>query len=93
MRKTARNPYQSNHQSIITALLMTLDSATFVHQHILSLLTLQWVEIRPQIFIRILGLILNSYQLTLLYAPNTGYIAPIPITFSEFVDINIVLHL
>lgn len=45
----------------------------------LSLLSLGWIGIRPHIFVRIFALVFNSYQLTLLYAPNTGYIAPIPI--------------
>lgn len=60
---------------------MTLNSVMFAYQYILSLLSFKWLEIRPHIFVRIFALISNSYQLTLLYAPNTGYVAPIPITF------------
>lgn len=72
---------------------MTLNSVMFAYQYILSLLSLKWLKIRPRIFVRIFALISNSYQLTLLYAPNTGYVAPIPVTFFEYVDINTVLHL
>lgn len=86
--------------SITTTLLMTLDSAMFVHQYsvsCLSLLILEWRWIRSHLCkdccFNIASLWGLGYQLTLLYAQSTGYIAPISITFSEFAYINIVPHL